>query len=60
MTTRLGAPRWLARLARRRRRILAWFLALRAMHARELGPLFILGTGFALVVTNLGHRRAES
>ena len=60
MTTRLGAPRWLANgLARApAARILAWFLALRAMHARELGPLFILGTGFALVVTNLGHRRA--
>ena len=60
MTTRRGAPRWLANgLARApAARILAWFLALRAMHARELGPLFILGTGFALVVTNLGHRRA--
>jgi hypothetical protein len=60
MTTRLGAPKWVANgLARApAARILAWFLALRAMHARELGPLFILGTMFALVCTNLGQRRA--
>jgi hypothetical protein len=57
---RLGLPRWLANLLARVPlvRLVSWFVALRIAHERELGPVFVLATGFALIISNLGRRRA--
>jgi len=57
---RLGLPRWLANLLARVPlvRLASWFVALRIAHERELGPVFVLATGFALIISNLGRRRA--
>lgn len=57
---RLGLPRWLANLLARVPlvRLASWFVALRIAHERELGPVFVLATGFALIIRNLGRRRA--
>ena len=57
---RLGLPRWLANLLARVPlvRLASWFVTLRIAHERELGPVFVLATGFALIIRNLGRRRA--
>lgn len=57
---RLGLPRWLANLLARVPlvRLASWFVALRIAHERELGPVFVLATGFTLIISNLGRRRA--
>lgn len=36
---------------------LAWWIGLRRASARDLAPIYVLFTGFALIVTNLGRRR---
>jgi len=57
---RLGLSRWLANLLARVPlvRLASWLVALRIAHERELGPVFVLATGFSLIISNLGRRRA--
>lgn len=38
--------------------IIMWFLLAPIAHRLDLGPLYILGTGFAIIFLNLGHRQA--
>ncbi|XP_074317804.1 uncharacterized protein LOC141653839 [Silene latifolia] len=38
--------------------IILWFLLAPVAHKWELGPLYILATGFATIFLNLGHRQA--
>ncbi|XP_058104233.1 uncharacterized protein LOC131248161 isoform X2 [Magnolia sinica] len=37
--------------------IALWFMLAPVAHRLDLGPIFILGTGFAIILTNLGQRR---
>ncbi|XP_068651224.1 uncharacterized protein [Aristolochia californica] len=37
--------------------IITWFLLAPVAHRWDLGPLYILGTGFAIILINLGHRQ---
>lgn len=37
--------------------ILLWFILAPVAHRWDLGPLYILGTGFAIILWNLGHRQ---
>ncbi|KGN55783.1 uncharacterized protein LOC101223066 [Cucumis sativus] len=38
--------------------ILIWFIMAPVAHSWDLGPLYILGTGFCIILLNLGHRRS--
>ncbi|KAA0053058.1 ubiquitin family protein [Cucumis melo var. makuwa] len=38
--------------------ILLWFIMAPVAHSWDLGPLYILGTGFCIILLNLGHRRS--
>ena len=59
LVSRLGAAPWVANAAARFPLVeaLAWWIGLRRASARDLAPIYVLFTGFALVVTNLGRRR---
>ncbi|XP_057520339.1 uncharacterized protein LOC130800747 [Amaranthus tricolor] len=37
--------------------IILWFILAPVAHKWDLGPLYILGTGFAIIFWNLGHRQ---
>ncbi|KAL2901463.1 SAYSvFN domain-containing protein 1 [Bienertia sinuspersici] len=37
--------------------IILWFILAPVAHRWDLGPLFILGTGFFIIFWNLGHRK---
>ncbi|XP_022145366.1 uncharacterized protein LOC111014834 [Momordica charantia] len=38
--------------------ILIWFIMAPVAHSWDLGPLYILGTGFCIILLNLGHRKS--
>lgn len=59
LVSRLGAAPWVANSVARFPLVeaLAWWIGLRRASAKELAPIYVLFTGFALVVTNLGRRR---
>ncbi|CAK7356177.1 unnamed protein product [Dovyalis caffra] len=38
--------------------IILWFILAPVAHRWDLGPIYILGTGFALILLNLGRRQA--
>lgn len=38
--------------------IILWFILAPIAHRWDLGPLYILGTGFAIIFLNLGHRQS--
>jgi len=59
LVSRLGASPWVANALARFPLVeaLAWWIGLRRASARDLAPIYVLFTGFALIVTNLGRRR---
>lgn len=38
--------------------VILWFILAPVAHKWDLGPLYIIGTGFAIIFLNLGHRQA--
>ncbi|XP_038905342.1 uncharacterized protein LOC120091406 isoform X2 [Benincasa hispida] len=38
--------------------ILIWFIMAPVAHSWDLGPIYILGTGFCIILLNLGHRQS--
>ncbi|CEG00797.1 Uncharacterised domain SAYSvFN [Ostreococcus tauri] len=56
---RCGLSRWTANALARAPALeaVAWWLGLRQASARDLAPPYVLFTGFALIVMNLGRRR---
>ncbi|KAG6687782.1 hypothetical protein I3842_11G090000 [Carya illinoinensis] len=37
--------------------IVLWFILAPVAHRYDLGPIYILGTGFVIIILNLGHRQ---
>ena len=61
LTARLGVSRWIANLIARAPlfRVILWLFGLRLARTYDVGPIYILCTGFVLIFTNLGGARRK-
>lgn len=61
LVARLGLSRWIANLIARAPvfRVTLWLVGLRWARTHDVGPIYVLCTGFALIFTNLGGARRK-